>query len=342
LNQNKTAQKKNNFFKKMLFLICKNMKKIQYFKILKHAFLMVWKNKFLWLFGLLIFLGSLPSNLSFNGNGTAEQSEKAWATILNYIQKYPKIFVGLILLLIVLIIILFVLKIIATAAIIKSVNNIAVYGQSKISAIFSETRKYFWQLALLEIIIGLAFTIIIVILIVPVIYLWILKAKVLAVISAIIATIIFLTLTIIAQYLRKYAYFYVVLGNMKIKMAFEAAYVLFVKNIWESLIMGLIGIAVSIVAMMLSFILVLFLAIICAPFGLIAYLVFAKTGALVILILGIVISVLGMMILFSYLTAFIQSAWVLFFQEISLEKKEENKIFEKIEGAEKIPDPEVI
>lgn len=318
------------------------MKKVQYFEILKRAFLMVWENKFLWFFGLLIFLGSFYVSFNFNSNGTAEQSDRIREIFSNYIQKYPKLFIGLVLTLVVLMIILFVLRVIATAAIIKSANNIAVYGQSKISAIFSEARKYFWQLALLEIIIGFAFAIVVVILIIPIIYLWILKATILAILSAIIATIILLTLIIIAQYLRKYAYFYIVLGNMKIKIALESAYILLIKNIWESLIMGLIGIGVGMVAMMVIFVFILAIAIMCAPFGFIIYLAFAKTGALVILILGIIIGCAAMLTLLSFLTAFMQSAWVLFFQEISLAKKEENNVFEKMEVAEKIPDPEVI
>lgn len=318
------------------------MKNIQYFDIVKRALMITWKNKFLWFFGFFIFIGSFSTSLNFNSDRTATKKDIAWETISNYIQKYPKLFIGLVVTLVVLMIVLFIFRIIVTAAIIKSVNNIAVYRQSKISAIFSESKKYFWRLALLEIIICLSLIVFITILIIPVAYLWILEAKISAIFSGIIAAVIFLVLAVIALYLRKYAYFYMVLGDMKMKMALEAAYILLRKNIWESLIMSCIGIALNVIAMMFTFVLLLSLALVFSPFGFVAYIMFAKTGALIILITGIIIGGIVFLLSLSFFTAFTQSAWVLFFQEISLEKKEENKVFEKIAATEKIPDPEII
>lgn len=316
------------------------MKKIQYADILKRAFLMVWENKFLWVFGLFIFLGSLSAN--FGNSASENENDKAWETISNYIQENPKLFIGIVLAAIVLVIILLVLRIIATAALIKSANNIVVYSQSKILAIFSEAKRYFWRLLLLEIIICVVFLVVLVILAIPVVYLWILKATISAIISTIIAVVIFLVLVIIAQYLRKYAYFYVVLGEMKIKMALESAYLLFRKNVWESLIMGLFGIIVCMAAMMAAGVAILALAILFAPFGFLAYFVFAKTGTLVVLVIGIIVACIIALVLMSFVTAFSQVIWVLFFQEISLEKKEEKKSFEEVGTTEKIPDPEIV
>ena len=318
------------------------MKKIQYFEILKRAFIMVWENKFLWFFGLLIFIGTPFTSFSFNSEGTTQQNDKNFEAILSYIQKYPKIFIGLFLSLIILMIVLFVLRIIATAAVIKSTNNIVVFRQSKVSSIFSEAKKYFWQLMLLEIIIIATLIVIMIILFTPVFYLWMLKATILAIASATIAAIILLVLIIIAKYLRKYAYFYMVLGNMKIRMALESAYLLLQKNVWKSLIMGCIEIVLVITAMMLLSAVLLLLAPVYSLLVFFAHLLFSQVGITASLIFCFIIGCAFLLIFFSFFTAFAQSAWVLFFQEISLEKKEEKKISEKIEVAEKIPNPEVI
>jgi len=317
------------------------MKQIQYFNILKRAFMIAWENKFLWFFGLLVFLGSLISSFNFSSDDTTKQNAQA-QLILSYIQKHPTFFLEILLAFIVLIVILFLLRIIGLAAIIKSVNNIAIYRQSKISAIFSEIKKYFWQLVLLDIIIGITLMMVMIVLFIPIAYLLVLKAKMFATISIVVAIIIIVVLIIIASYLRHYAYFYIVLGNMKIKMALEAAYMLLRKNIWESLIMGCIGIALGIVAMMLISALLLSLALLFSPLGFALQSMFAKTGMLIVLITSVIVGSVILLALFSFFTAFVQSSWVLFFQEISLEKKEENKIFEKVEVAEKIPDPEII
>ena len=317
------------------------MKKIQYFEILKRAFLMVWENKFLWFFGLLIFLGSFPSGFNFSSDDATKQSDQV-QVILNYIQEHPKSFLGIILAILVLVVVLFLLRVIGLTAITKSANNIAVYGQSKISAIFSEAKKYIWKLMLLEIIICIALMIIVLVLFIPVAYLLVLKAKMFAIISMVAAVAIIVVLAIIASYLKRYACFYIVIGNMKIKLALENAYVLLIKNIWESLIMGCIGIALGIIAMMLSSALLLSLVLLYSPFSLVVHSMFAKIGTSFASITEIITGGAILLLLFSFFTAFAQSAWVLFFQEISLEKKEENKVLEKIKVAEKIPDPEVI
>jgi len=318
------------------------MKNIQYVDILKRAFLMVWENKFLWFFGLLVFLGSFPPSFNFSSDDGTKQSIQ-FQSILGYMQEHPKFFLAIILIAFIFIVVFFLLRIIGITAIIKSVSNITVYKQSKILAIFSEAKQYFWQLVLLEIIIVIALTIVVVVLFIPVAYLLALNAKMFVAISTIVAVLIIIVLVIIANYLRRYSYFYIVLGNMKIKMALEAAHILFMKNIWESLIMGCVEIALNIMATVLISAVLLTLLLVCSPLGFIAHLIFAQADVTTGLTMaGIVISCAVLLILFSLFTAFAQSAWVLFFQEISLEKKEEKKIFEKVEVAEKIPDPEII
>jgi hypothetical protein len=315
------------------------MKTIPYSDILKQAAVMTWKNKFLWLFGLIIFFGSIFSNLNMNVGSTTEKSGQFQAAKI-FIQAHlaTSFVIGLILVFV--LISLFLLRFIAIAAIIKSANNIAVYSQSKIKAILYETKRYLWPLLVLEIMVNIIIFIIVVVLFIPVAYLFMLKANIFAAISFIVAFVIIVSVAIIAYYLKKYAYFYIVLGNMKIKMALENAYYLLRKNIRESLVMACLAVALSLAALAIAFIIMFIAAIIISPIGLVAYLMFAKIGAIVILIVGIIIEIIIFVLLFSIYASFFQVLWVLFFQEISLEKQEKPAAL-RIETETKIPTPEV-
>ena len=318
------------------------MKPIPYFEILKRALLITWKNKFLWVFGFFISLGSGMSNASWNPGGDSAKSEMQMTDFINFIKNHPHIFAGIIFAIIFLAIILLILRIISSAGIIKAASNIAVYGQSTIRGIFSETKKYFWPLIIIEVAVGLAVFTIIFIMFMPIVYLFLLKSYALGAALLISAILISIPLVILACYIRKYAFFYIIIGNIKMKMAFESAYVLFRKNIKESLLMGIIAIAINVAIIIPVFIFLLAFILLCAPFGLAAYLVFAKTGAFIVLIVGVIFGIIIFLIFFSGYATFIQTAWVLFFQQISLEKKDEKKVIEKIEAKVEITTPEIV
>lgn len=317
------------------------MKTIQYSEILKQALIMTWENKFMWFFGLLVFLGSLVSSINMNFGSITEKSEQI-QFLKNLVQAYPAASFATGLIFIALLITFFLLKFIAIAGIIKSTNNIAVYRQSKIKAIFYEVKRYLWALLLLEIMINIAIFAIVMVLFIPVAYLFVLKANIFAISSFIIASLIVMSVAAIAYYLRKYAYFYMILGNIKIRLALEHAYHLLQKNIRGSLIMGLLAIVLGISALATVFVLMMMVVIIISPFGLIAYFVFAKAGAVTILIAGIIIEVIIFIFLLSVYASFSQILWVLFFQEISLEKQEKKLAVLKMETETQVPTPETV
>ena len=79
-----------------------------------------------------------------------------------------------------------------------------------------------------------------------------------------------------------------------------------------------------------------------ASFGFLAYFIFAKVGAIVVLIIGIIFGIVILLIISSACATFIQVAWVLFFQEISLEKQKIKLMVEKIETEAEVPNPEIV
>jgi len=320
------------------------MKPIPYFEIIKQALKIAWKNKFLWVFGLLLSLGSGSgiSNANWNMSKVSSENKEQAGKAIIFIQNNPEIVLGIAMAVFLLMIFFFFLRIIGNAGLIKAASNIVVYGQSTIKGIFLETKKYFWPLVLVEIITFLAVLLIIFMMFMPVAYLFILKAHVLGTISLVGAILIIIPLAVLACFIRKYAFFYIVIGNMKIRMALEYAYGLFRKNIKESLLMGIITIAIGMVIIIPIFISIIIVTLLFVLLGLLAYLIFAKIGVIVILIIGIIFGIAILLIFSSAYATFMQVAWVLFFQEISLEKQKTKITVEKVEVTEKIPDPEAI
>ncbi|KKQ51705.1 MAG: hypothetical protein US70_C0014G0008 [Parcubacteria group bacterium GW2011_GWD2_38_11] len=316
-------------------------KKIQYLDMLKQSFSITWENKFLWLLGFLIFLGSVGTNLNVNNNSAIEQGKKI-QDIAALMQNNPKLTIALGLVLIVVMLALFLLRILAVAGTIKAINDINLYRQLSVIAILKEAKKYLGRLILLEVIVFVALILVMVVLAIPVLYLFALKAKLLAVFISIIAIAIIVPLAILAYYLHRYAAMYIILGDEKIKMSLESAYILFAKNVKESLIMALVVVATGLLMIMAIVISAILLAIVFVPLGFVLYLILAKTGIMITAVIAILICATASVIVFSWYEAFLQTFWLLFFKQIASEKNNEKMILEKLEVEGKIPSPEVV
>ncbi len=317
------------------------MKNINYLEIIKQAFWMTWKNKFLWIFGFLIFLGSISPNTNLQGGRFGEESKKM-QVMTDFAQAHPDIFIALSVFSVIALIAFFLLKIIATVAITKSADNIALYKQLSLWSIFLESKKFLRRLLFLELLVGLALGLIVAVMSVPIVYLFMLNPSTLAFIVLGIAIIILIPLLILAFYLRNYAYLYIILGDFKIKSAMESAYVLFAKNIKESLLFGLLNIGMEFLFLLSLLLALIVVVVVLAPLGFIAYFLFSNIGASTFLVIGIVALIAIVIALFSWYSAFLQTAWLLFFQQISFEKSREKKLTEKQELEGKVPNPEVV
>lgn len=317
------------------------MRNIKYLDILKQAALITWKDKFLWFFGFLVFLGSIGSNFDLGGNDESDKQQRL-QFVGDFFEKNPDIFVSLGLLLIVFVVTLFLLRILAIASLIRSVNDLNLYRQLSLKIILKQSIPYLKRLLLLELLVSLSLIAVLATVAMPVLYLFSLNAGVLAYLAMTIAVVIVLPLVILAHYLIKYATFYVVLVDAGLKMALESAYVVFAKNIAESLAMSL-SVVVAIFCLLASALLIgIFSAGIFGLLGFLAYLIFAKIGAIVVLCIGIVTCIAILGVLFSWFTSFMYTAWLLFFQQIAFEKNGEEKVLEELESVEEVPSPEAV
>ncbi|HBI33631.1 MAG TPA: hypothetical protein DEA43_03735 [Candidatus Moranbacteria bacterium] len=314
------------------------MKKIQYINILKESFSITWENKFLWFFGFLIFIGSFGGNFKMNDGDSVDQQR-----IVEFVQNNLRLVAFLAVAFVIVALILFLLRTLAFAGIIKSANDINLYKQLSVVAILKESKKYFWRLFFLSIVIFVVLISIMLVLGVPVVYLFTLKANVLAFIALFLAIAIILPLLILASYLHHYASLRIISADEKLKISLESAYALFIKNIKESLIMSLVMFITRLLLLIVIVSGCLFVAIIFSPVGLIAYLIFAKTGIIVIAIIAALICGAFLMVVFSWYEAFLQTTWLFFFKQIAFEKDNELKTVEELAEMEvKIPNPEVV
>ena len=321
-------------------------KEIKYLAIIKDAWQIIWNNKYLWWFGFFIALGGGGSSnfqLPMNNNGKWEEKTKAGKEeILSFINGHFEWIAAGLIILTAIAIALLVLRIISQAAIIKSVSSIKKGGKSNFSIGFKKGRKYFWKLLAIDLILGFFTFGILIVLFLPVVFLFHVKSYIAASLLLILAILIFIPLIILVSFLKKYAYFYLVLAKSGIKSSIENAYQVFRKNTLPSLIMALLLLAIGIIAGIAIIMLILPLALVFILIGLVLYFILAKVGIFITAVLGILIFILIAFLLSSAVTAFRQTAWLLFFQEIAALKSEEvgseleNKIAEeKVPGMEK-------
>ncbi|EKE19631.1 MAG: hypothetical protein ACD_8C00131G0001 [uncultured bacterium] len=320
------------------------MKKINYLEIIKRAFLLSWRNKFLWVFGFFIFLGSMGSNSDVIFRQLAiDENNQNTQVFFDFAQKDPGLFMVIGLLLLIFGIMVFLLKIVSVTAVIKSANNIKLYSQLPLLKIFNESRKYLWKLLLLGILIGLSLFAIAILLIIPIFYLFIIKAQLFGFMMTFLAFVIFVPLVVLGVYLNKYAYLFLILGDFGIRTSLELAYVTLAKNIKESLIMGVISLGLGMLVMILTMVVGVFIFGLVGTLGFLANMLFAKIGMIVVGTIGGIFGGIVLVSLLSWYAVFMQTTWLLFFQEISFEKdKEKKKTMERVEAGMEVSDPGVV
>ncbi len=118
-------------------------KEIPFIGILKQAAQIVWRNKFLLWFGILIALGS-PGSLNFSG-GNNEFSGKGEAA-KQLLESNREFILAAIIIVFAIAIILFIISLVAKAGLIKSVNLIASGKKSGFKKGWKEGKKYLGRL----------------------------------------------------------------------------------------------------------------------------------------------------------------------------------------------------
>lgn len=291
---------------------------IDFVGIFKRAAKIVWYNRFLFWFGLLVALGSpgsfnfSPSGNDFNGNEAAK----------NYMNSHWQVVLAISIAAIVLSITFFLISLVAKAGLIKSVNLITQGKKTTFKKEWKDGKKYIWNLVKLFLAFLFTGITIFLVLAIPVIYFLVNQLWLWAFLIGLLAVAIFIPIIFVMSFTNIFAQFYIVLSNLRVRSAIETGYMLLVKNLGNSIIFVLLFIVVSIIFGIIMLPVIGLLLLVLVPAGILFYalnkIVFGIY--LVFAILGAVAVILFFSAIYN---AFKTTAWTLFFKEIAEIKKEE-------------------
>ncbi len=301
-------------------------KEILFIEILKETGRIVWQNRFLLWFGLLMALGS-PGSFNVGGN---EDWEKQTDTVQNFVETHWQIVLVIALVLFAVGIILFLISLVGKAGLVKSVNLIAQGKETNFREGWKIGKKYLWTLFKLFLFVFFATMVIVSVLTIPVIFLAVKGSWIGAIFVGLLAVAIFIPLMFVIGLTNIFAEFYIILSDLQVWSAVEAGYNLLLGNIKNSFIFSLLILAVNIIA-----------GIVLLPVFGIALLVLVPTGILfwslskiafgIFLICAILLALNVLLFVSSIFLTYKTTAWTLFFREIAKVEKPE---------AEKIPETE--
>lgn len=318
----------------------KNTTSIPYLKILKNAFVLTWKNRYLWWFGFFLALSNLGSFNYTNDNRDKKDFHQIFTT---HPEAAKFVAIGAIIFLLIFIAIV-ILGIISRGALISSIGKNRAGRPSNFKSAWRTGRKFFWRVFLIDLLCGIFILGAMLVLFPPVYFLFSAHSYIIGVLMAIVAAIIFIPLIILVAYLRIFGYLYAILGKLKPWASIENAYSLFRKNIGSSFLMAICLIPVGIILFLLIAFLIIPLAIVLAPLALIFFLIAGHIGAIIVGAFGLLILGVFLIFLKSVMEVFTQAVWVLFFHEIASPKEPEAVPEEEKEESSKpvvnpVPDP---
>lgn len=305
-------------------------KQIDFMGIFKRAALIVWRNRFLFWFGLLMALGS-PAGLNFSSSNNDFSGNSA---AKNLFLEHWQLAATAALAFLSLVIFIFLISLIAKAGLIKSVHAITLEKDSSFKKGWKEGKKYFLKLFKLFLLFFVAVIIIVLVLATPVIYFLLNHLWFWTFLFGLLAIAIFIPIIFVLAFTNIFAEYYIVLTELKVWSAIEAGYNLLLKNLGNSLVFALLFLVVDIILglAMLPVIGIAFLILFPAGvlFWTINKIAFGIYAALAILAALVVLLFFG-----AVFAAFKTSSWTLFFKELAEVKKEEA---EKITEEEKNQD----
>jgi hypothetical protein len=312
-------------------------KEVPFLEIFKQAAVIVWQNRFLLWFGALVALGS-PG--SFNYSGRDSDFGKNGEMAKQFFETHWEIVFLVALFFLIVGIVLFLISVVGKAGLIKSIIKITQNKKTAFRQGWREGKKYLWKLFGLSLLFFAATLVILLVLGVPVAYLILIHSWISAALVGILAIAIFIPLLFILAITNIFAQFYIILSELKIWSAVEAGYNLLLKNIVNSLIFGLLLMALTMLSMFILIPVVIIALIIFVPAGIlfhslnaIAFGVFLFSAILLFLALILFVS--------SIFQTYRITAWTLFFREIAkVEDPQAEKVSEAQPGEEIAVAPE--
>lgn len=317
------------------------MPETNYIDIIKKAWAITWKNRFLWWFGAILALGSGIGMLDwprFESDIVPEHQKQAF--FLFFEKHFGWMIMGFLLAAaIILAIIIF--SIIARAGLIRSIEKIIEKKSANFTCGMNEGKMFFWRILGLEIVIAASLMITILILSSPIVLLFANKDYRGGIILAVFAVIIFVLFLILWMFIRIFSHLYIVLGNLGVFSSIGNSYTLFKNNLARSLVMMILFIPISFAASFLFIALLGIIIIIFVALGFLLEFLFGGKGAVISIAGALIVLVPSMIFIRAIYEALSQSIWVVFFHEIA-SPKEKDELPEKQPEEEIPPIPDAI
>ncbi len=323
-----------------------------YSEIIKKAWRIIWRNKYLWFFGLfLVWVGQEVETMIRNYFMHTEQtlSLDSWQNLFDsgfggVISDFWGAVSGttigavlIVLLLIAVIIVVVWMMVNSIGAIIHSTVEINNGKQSSFNQSFAVGRKYFWKnfvVYFMARIVDYAF------LLISGLVASLIFFGMFGTVIGLILVLLSFIVSLIISFMSKYAAAYVVIRGQTISQSVRSAWNLFIKNWLASIEMAVIVFFVNLVVSLALF---LVLVLITVPFLLLVFILsqteFVNLGNSFLYILTVILMLITIVV-GSVLSGFQFSAWVLFFLRLD-EGKKVSKILqwaERLTGQKKQPE----
>lgn len=307
-----------------------------YRPILKIAWQILWRAKYLWFFGFFAALAANSGevNLAINNFSSLGRQTDSLLSLKDlytdglagtFFSRLSEIFSNfnssvLFLLLILLAIFIFVLWLVITSQISLIFGADKEYRKqiSNFSSCFKAGRQNFWQVLSLNVIGKLIIVVSMFVLGAPLAWLYLKSTSVTAqFLFILLSFIILIPLAVIISFVIKYAIIFVVLSKKKVSESLKSAWDLFIKNWVVSIEMAILLFFVSILAGLAMIVVAIILAI---PLSLLLYLIYAIQIQGFMMVATIIVFVVLILILFwigAMLSTYQMTCWVLLFDKLT-------------------------
>lgn len=321
-----------------------------YRQILREALTIVWRNKFLWFFGLFAALvGSGEYNLLINGFFRSSGDKPLTSGLLDVVRDMAStgifrfetmdnlkrimtenpfsFFMSIFIFLIFLCVTIFViwLIVVSQASLVSAARKIEQGEKTDFHEEIKKNKQYFWPLFLFNFI-NKFFTWILLVLVGVVVFVSAIKATAMTLLLFILAFIIFISLSLIVAFIIKYAICYVVLRKQGWFEAIKSAVNLFFANWVVSLEMALTLFAIDILVKAIFLSIVLLVTAPILMLGILTLFLNLKVSFWLTIIVPILILVVLILIIVGGLTVFQYSSWTLLFMRLAGKKTVVSKL----------------
>lgn len=300
---------------------------INYLNIVKESARLTWRNRYLWWFGFLILLSSIGGNFF---QVWPRKKNIQGQEVLDFTASHKELVIILAAGFLLLWIVFAILGIIAKGGLIKSLKNAAENKKFGFKDGFQDGKKYFWKMFLIGAFSALFILATVIVFMIPIGFLFYNKAYFLGGLLSLLALVIFIPVLFLVNFIRIYAYFYVVLSDLPLGESLENAYALLRKNIVPSLLISVIFLAIGTLATLAALLFLIPIIVIFFLIGTLLFFLAQQVGILITALVGLVFILLSMIFAGSVYQVFTQAVLLLFFREIATPKIKEEVEAEKV------------